>query len=758
MRAPRTARLLSLAFALSRAAAAAPDAPSPGRDDAKPAAGAAEAKSTPGSAEAKPGAGSPEAKPETEPAKAPAAPRAAEVGPGSGAGDRKVRTPEAAPERAAEPKPEPAQSAAATKGHKAGRAPKSPKPTLPEGVPPPAPDAEARRQIVGGPTTDEVTSGKNDPELRALSAAERVLFARPLRGARAGFSWDLPAPVDEGGATVEASGLPPSGAWSAASMSDPAKEAVWLRSLVLPSLPTRLDARVVKYLKFYRDDQRGKNILRTWAKKCGRFVPALKAEFARVGLSTDLVWLSLIESGHNPMIQSPAGAAGLWQFIPESARLYGLTVDRWVDERLDPARSTEAATRYLHDLRARFGTWELAMAAYNMGHGALLRSVRRFNTNDFWTLSRYEAGLPWETTLYVPKILATAIAMNNPKVFGIDDVQPDPPISFDTVSVGPGTDLADVARAAEASVEDIRALNGQYLTGRTPPAAVASGPFRIRVPSGRALVTQQRLADARKVGPKAEPHVVRFGDTVETIAAEYGATAAEIVAQNRVAPDERLRAGSVLLVPARAAAAVSDTPEEVVVVPARHFAESSRARVFYRVLPGDRLGEIAAAFGVAPSELALWNALDESASLQQGMTLQVFVKDDADLSRVRCLRAHEVRVLVAGTEEFTEYFEALNGRKRVVVTAKKGDTLASIGRKYGMTTGMMERINRMSSQTAIVPGQRIVAYSKGDAPAEPSRDLAAAQVLSSVVAPAPDALPPMPRASTDPNGPRAVSP
>lgn len=679
-----------------------------------------------------------------------------------GSGDRKI--PEAAPPELVEPpKADPSAASRAPRGHRAGRPPKSPRPTLPEGTPPPVPDADARRQIAGGPTTDDVAAGKNDPELRQLGEAERILFPRPLRGARAGWSWELPAPVDDGSATIEASGLPAGKrAVTSASSVDSSKEAAWLRSLVMPSLPVRLDSRVVKYLQFYRDDQRGKNILRVWAKKSGRFTRALKAEFARAGLSPDLVWLSLIESGHNPTILSPAGAAGLWQFVPESARLYGLTVDRWVDERLDPARSTEAAVRYLADLRTRFGSWELAMAAYNMGHGALLRTMRKFNTNDFWTLSRYEAGLPWETTLYVPKILATAIAMNNPKEFGIDGIAPEPSISFDTVSVGPNTDLSDVARAAETPLEEIRALNAQYLTGRTPPATVSPGPFGVRVPSGRALSTEQRLADAaRKPGSSpTEPHVVRFGDTVDAVAADYGVSAEEIAAQNHVGADERLSPGSVLLIPVRSAPSAMDPPpEEVVVVPARSFAEAGRSRVFYRVRNGDRLGEIAGAFGVTGSQIALWNALDESASLQQGMTLQIFVQKDFDVSRVRCLREHEVRVLVAGTEPFIEYFEAQNKRKRIVVSAKKGDTLSSIGRRYGMSTGMMERINRASAQTPLVEGQRIVVYAKEDAPAMSSANPDFGRELSAVLSPVPDALPPLPSAATaEPNGPRAVTP
>ena len=107
--------------------------------------------------------------------------------------------------------------------------------------------------------------------------------------------------------------------------------------------------------------------------------------------------------------------------MPEGARIYGLTVDRWIDERLDPERSTLAAARYLADLHTRFGSWELAFAAYNMGYGGLLSSIRKYNTNDFWELSRLESGMPLETALYVPKIVAMAIVARNRAVFGLDE-------------------------------------------------------------------------------------------------------------------------------------------------------------------------------------------------------------------------------------------------------------------------------------------------------------------------------------------------
>ena len=615
---------------------------------------------------------------------------------------------------------------------------------MPSGAPESTPDDDARRLIVGGPVVDDAVASKNDPELRELGLAERVLFPKPLAGVRAGWSWDLPSPVDDGAASVEATGLPSGFPVAPTGAPGDADASAWLKSLTMPNLPTRLDARVVKYLKFYRDDPRGRSILRNWAKKCGKLAPALKAELAKAGLPTDLVWLSLIESGHNPTIVSRAGAAGLWQFIPESARMYGLTVDRWVDERLDPERSTEAAVRYLSDLRTRFGSWELAMAAYNMGHGGLLRAVRKFNTNDFWALSRYEAGLPWETTLYVPKILATAIVMANKKAFGVDDVEQDAPISFDTVSVSPNMDLGDVARAADVPASDVLALNAEYVSGRTPPPGAVARRWSVRVPAGRGLLTEQRLgANVSRASTPPEPHVVRFGDTLDSVAAEYGTTARELAQQNHVAPDERLRAGSVLLVvtPPGTDPRKGPPDEEVVVVPARRFNEGNRKRVFYRVVTGDQIAEISAAFGVTPSEVALWNSLDQSAHLQPGMTLQIYVHPDLDLSRVRYLAEHEARVLIAGTEEFFDYFEAQNGRKRITVVAKKGDTLGSIGKRFGMSTGMMERINRIPSNSPVAVGEKVVVYAKGGVETPEMPDTVLARELSAIDAPFPDLLP-----------------
>lgn len=626
----------------------------------------------------------------------------------AGQGSRKVAPPAPAPKPA--PAPAPPAPVALPKGKTPGR----PLATLPPGQAKKPPDAATRRQIATGATDDDLRAGIGDPELAKLREAERVLFPRPLAGFAAGWSWDLPNAVGSDTEVVN-SGVPPELPVAPPPPPTAAKDADWLRGLALPNLPLRYDERILKYLKFYRDSPNGKAIARVWAKKSGRYQGTLRASLAQAALPTDLVYLSLIESGHNPLIASPVGAVGLWQFMPETARTYGLTVDRWVDERLDPARSTDAAVRFLADLYRRFGSWELSMAAYNMGHGGLSRAIKKFNTNDFWELARHEAGIPWETTLYVPKILATAIVMNNKKAFGIDGIEPEPPESFDVLQIGPGIALSDVARATGLASDDVERLNPMYLVGRTPPVAAgrASPTFPVRVPRGIKLPAG-RLIATEAGRDELVPYAVRRGDTPAAIARSTGASETTVRSVNRIGNQETLGAGTILLVP-RARPGTAPTPasrdEDGVVVVARQV-EPPRGstRVFYPVAAGDTLPSVALAFGVPRSDVIAWNALDAGARLQEGMVLQLFPKSTHDLSRVRTLKEPAVRVLVAGSPQFFDHFEGLNGKRRLVVKVKEGDTLASIGRRYETSVGWMERINRRSRGDRLVRGESIVVY------------------------------------------------
>jgi membrane-bound lytic murein transglycosylase D len=141
----------------------------------------------------------------------------------------------------------------------------------------------------------------------------------------------------------------------------------------------------------------------SWLRKQGRWRALFEDALRRARLPLALIYVAMIESGYDPHDRSHAGAVGLWQFMPEGGKIYGLRIDYWVDERKNPERSTAAFTHYIADLKERFGAWPLALAAFNAGYGAVLRAMQKYNTNDYWELCRHEDGLPWDTLLYVPR-------------------------------------------------------------------------------------------------------------------------------------------------------------------------------------------------------------------------------------------------------------------------------------------------------------------------------------------------------------------
>lgn len=631
-------------------------------------------------------------------------------------------------------------------------------------------DTGIRRSVAGGPTLDDTAVGADTPELRALHAAERELF--PPASAQGFSPWPsevaFPVSTSPDQPRVHASGLPPAPVTSSPPTMENGKDTSWLAKLDLPDIPVRWDPRVVRYLELFKDDPRGRATMTTWLRRSGKYRDTIRKVFRKKGLPEDLAWLSMIESGFEPVARSPVGAVGLWQFMPETGKIYGLSQDRWCDQRMSLVHATEAAADFLLDLNRRFGSWDLAMAAYNLGYGGMLSVVRRFNTNDFWALSKLEGSLPWETTLYVPKILAAAIVTKNLATFGYQDVTPEAPLEGEDVAVAPGTALATVAQACGVGTKEVEALNPELRASRTPPG---QDDWRVTVPSGKAAGCSQSLARARKDSAATERYVVRFGESLEQIAQARKVPVAKLVELNAIAPGEVVRGGTVLLVPkgegapATPAAApatpgktasVDDKP--TVVVPPDLFVYPDRRRVFYRVMLGDTLREISTTFKVSLDDLRRWNEIDPAARLVEGMSLQVYVARDADLSNAVVLEEKDVRVVVAGSEDFFARFDD-KGRRRVVVTAKAGETLEAVGKRHGCTAGLMERINRRGRGDVLSEGENVVVWTPGAPGATKAVATASGHEASGAVAtriveptptpplgtpPAPDRLPALP--------------
>lgn len=211
--------------------------------------------------------------------------------------------------------------------------------------------------------------------------------------------------------------------------------------------------------------------------RSGRYVPRMSSILAKEGVPPELVYLPLIESGFKISARSPAGAVGPWQFIPDTGRRYGLRIDRYVDERRDPIKSTQAAARYLRDLYGMFGDWHLALAGYNTGENRISGILERGGAEDFWQMS--ERGyLCRETSDYVPKFLAALQIAERPEDFEFDRPA-ETPMSYDVVNVDCSVSLSTVANLIDSSPEEIKELNPALHQGVTPPEG-----YQIRLPKG----------------------------------------------------------------------------------------------------------------------------------------------------------------------------------------------------------------------------------------------------------------------------------
>jgi membrane-bound lytic murein transglycosylase D len=251
----------------------------------------------------------------------------------------------------------------------------------------------------------------------------------------------------------------------------------------------------------------------------------------------------MIESGLTAGAVSTKAAGGFWQFIPDVARGYGMEVSFWVDERRDLVKSSTAAARYLSDLHHRFGSWELALAGYHAGVFGIIESIVRFNTNDFWTLCQVEAGLPWETTEYVPKAFAAAVVERNQAAFGFDPSAGERAPAVATVSAPPGVSFETLAARLGVRADELAQLNPVYLRKRTPPDR---GPVPLKVPQGKAALAAQW---PRGGGSDLVPTTVRTGETLARIARARRMPVERLRRLNGVADDAEVTPGTTLMLP-----------------------------------------------------------------------------------------------------------------------------------------------------------------------------------------------------------------
>lgn len=307
-------------------------------------------------------------------------------------------------------------------------------------------------------------------------------------------------------------------------------------------IPLELSDPVLSYVHYF-STERGKVTLLSGFRRSGKYRALIQRVLAEEGVPEELIYLAQAESGFLPRAISNKQAVGMWQFISGTGATYDLVRTPNFDERFDPEKATRAAAKYLKDLHARYGDWYLAMAAYNCGAGNVDRAVERTGYADYWELLKRHA-LPKETSNYVPIIVAMTIMAKNPQDYGLDNIDFDDALEYDTIQVSASTNLNLIADATLQPLSTIRDLNPSL------SKLVAPAGFSVHVPKGSGQTTQAALESVPAGNRMAwRLHHVDAGDTLAGIAKTYHLSTDRILAVNN-SPSDNIGKGDVLLIPA----------------------------------------------------------------------------------------------------------------------------------------------------------------------------------------------------------------
>ncbi|HEX2309352.1 MAG TPA: transglycosylase SLT domain-containing protein, partial [Vicinamibacterales bacterium] len=384
-------------------------------------------------------------------------------------------------------------------------------------------------------------------------------------------------------------------------------------------VPIPLNPRVLSYIELFQG--RLRSFITEGLVRGSKYLPMIQNVFRAEGLPLDLAYVPLVESAFKPNALSRASAKGVWQFMRGTALENGLRHDWYVDERSDPEKSTLAAAKYLKTLSGMFdGDWHLALASYNGGPGRVQRAMKRSGRQEFWSLAASARYLPRETREYVPMILAAIVIAKNPAQYGFD-IQPEPGIPSEKVTLPSPVDLRRIAEWTDSPIDTIQALNPELRRWTTP---VRSDAYTLNVPEGSA----ERVTSRLEWVPPAERaalnwYTVRRGESLQTIARKLRVSRGELAAANYLSVRAPVRAGQQLVIPRAPATLMAARPDRPVpLAESRRVAASSAlvsdapsaqqskdARLIYQVKRGDTLSSIARVFQTSVPSLRRWNHL-----------------------------------------------------------------------------------------------------------------------------------------------------
>ncbi len=438
-------------------------------------------------------------------------------------------------------------------------------------------------------------------------------------------------------------------------------------------IPLVMNKYVKQAIKIFQTRER-KFFIQAY-KRSGRYRPMILKQLKAAGLPAELSWLPLIESGFSVRALSRARALGLWQFIASTGYKFGLKRNMWVDERMDPEKSTKAAIAYLKELHQIFGDWTTALAAYNCGEERVLRCIRSQKINyldDFWDLY---IKLPQETAFYVPKFLAVLHIVNNPNKYGFKLPPVDDPIDVDKVIVDKQVHLKIVAKYIGVSYKLLKELNPELRHNCTPP----DEPYPLKVPKGKGQILMAKLKKIPEWHPRIPYYVrhrVRSGESLYVLARRYHTTVRAIMDINKLRSSRFIRVGWILKIPVGRKRIYRTHTSEIVTYNGKS--------IKYKVKSGDSLWKIAKKFSVTIHEIMLLNGM-KNPRLKVGQIIYIPFNVSTHIS-------HNNKTDI----------------KLKVYKVEKGDTPYDIAKKFGMKLSAFLKINNLSKNSIIFPGQVVM--------------------------------------------------
>jgi len=430
------------------------------------------------------------------------------------------------------------------------------------------------------------------------------------------------------------------------------------------AIPITLNDHVNAEIKRLTGPERG-FFTRALNRSC-RYRPFIVQELKKSGLPEEISWLPLIESGFQNRALSSARALGLWQFIPSTGNKFGLNRTRYIDERMDPEKSTRAAIDYFKELHNLFGDWTTALAAYNCGEYRVLKTIRKQKINyldNFWDLYQ---SLPRETARYVPRFLATVHIIRNLEKYNIVIDKPLKPLEYKPFDVKKQVRLSEIAKAINVDTATLVSLNPELRHEVLPP-----DPYTVKIPVDHTDQFMARI-DAIKTTYRQSPwyayYRVRKGDTLSGIAKKFKTSVNAIARCNKISKKSRIFIGKVLKIPGSKYRASAKT------VPRTN---KKSKKITYTVRSGDNLWLIAKKFSTTTKRIKALNKLPGT-KLRIGQRLTISTGD----------KRHN--------KAFSKY------------KVKSGDNPVRIAKRHNMSLDRLLSLNHLSRTSKIYPGQSLL--------------------------------------------------